>query len=465
MIRPLSNPTPVPVVAVPRWENGALWVLLLVYLVVQVNNIHHLAFRGQDFDFHVGFTKELMQRTDGTWFKMDSTSRPLLYWLGGACERYTHGNYAYELAAMIGVLAGMPALVVLHRSMRRFVARPELRVAVMVLMTLLPVNVIVGVVYSGDLFALLPYAVVGWALVRSLEAATEAEGAKYAAVAGLVLVAANFAKFTFLLVPYAVMAATVLVWRWGRVLSRRVLVILLFVAVLPCGVGALIQMKSDRELAGVEVRHEFMFEGTGEMTWQSLVGLKWSDTRVFEAPGYFDSSVVEGNPTQLLLVPNSYSYPALLHLGAFTDVLDYANQGGNDQGVPRPEPQKKFSQWSVRGGVVWSVLAVFSVVALAGRLIGSIFGPALAPPTSVAVWAVLGAGWFLPLVLPLPYVHNAYYWGYWLPRLVVPALWSAAFVAAWMADRWAAGRSVWWSRAVLFAALVQASWQVLSVWY
>ncbi len=465
MIRPLLNPTPVPAVPVPRWENWALWGLLLVYLVVQVNNIHNLAFRGQDFDFHAGFTKELMQRTDGTWFKMDSTSRPLLYWLGGACERYTHGAYAYELAAMIGMLAGLPALVVLHISMRRFIVRPELRVAVLVLMTLLPVNVIVGVVYSGDLFALLPYAVVGWALVRSLEAATEWGSFGYAVVGGLMLAAANFAKFTFLLMPYAVMAATVLVWRWGRVPSRRVLLILLLVAVLPFGVGALIQKKSDRELAGEEVRHEFMFAGTGEMTWRSLLGLKASDARVFDAPGYFDATVVDGNPTQLLIAPNGYSYPALLHLAAFTDVLDYANQGGNDQGVLRPEPQKKFSQWSVRGGVVWSVLAVFSVVALAGRLVGSVFGPKLAPPTSVAVWAVLGAGWFLPLVLPLPYVHNAYYWGYWLPRLVVPALWSAALVAAWTADRMLAGRSGWWSRAVLLAAVVQASWQGLSVWY
>jgi 4-amino-4-deoxy-L-arabinose transferase-like glycosyltransferase len=449
----------------PDWEKWAVRLLLVVYLVVQVNNIYNLAYRGQDFDFHVGFTKELMERTNGAWFKMDSTSRPLLYWLGGWCERYTHGRYAYELASMIAMLAGLPAFWVIHRAMRRFIAQSELRVALLVIMTLLPVNVIVGVVYSGDLFALLPYALVAWMLTLSLEAKSEQSALGYAAAAGLVLAAANFAKFTFLLMPYAVIAVILLVWRWRRIEARRVLIALLFVALLPFGVGTAIQRKSDRELAGEEERHEFMPKGTGEMTWTSLLGLKRSDARIFEAPGYFDQEMIDGNMMPPLIQPNSYSYPALLHLAAFTDVLDYANQGGNDPGVLRPEPQKTYSKRSVRSGVIWSVLAVLAVVVIAGRLIWSLYRPVVAPPTSIAVWAVLGAVWFLPLVLVLPYVHNAYYWGYWLPRLVVPALWSAALIAGWAADGLLAGRSRWWSRAVLVLALVQASWQVLSVWY
>jgi len=59
-----------------------MYLLLAVYVAVQFNNIHNLAFHGQDYDYHV-VTHELIERTDGTWFKMDSTSRPLLYWLGG----------------------------------------------------------------------------------------------------------------------------------------------------------------------------------------------------------------------------------------------------------------------------------------------------------------------------------------------------------------------------------------------
>jgi hypothetical protein len=451
--------------AAPAWEIWAVRVLLALYVVVQVNNIHNQAFHGQDFDYHVSFTHELAERKDGTWFKMDSTSRPLLYWLGGWCERYTYTAYGFQMAAMIGMLLVVPAVLVVHRVLRGLVARPELRLAVLAVMTLLPVNVIAGVVFSGDLFALLPFVTVAWALGRSLEAAGERAGLGWAALAGGVLAAANFGKATFLVQPFAVVVAVGLAWRWGRIAARRTLLTLGLAALVPLAVGAAIHAKNQRELRNTEPRHEFDFAGTGQMTWRSLLGLKASDARIFDAPGYFDTATVDGNTTQPLLIPNSYSYPALLHLGAFTDVLDYANQGGYDPGVLRPEPQKQFSKLAVRSGVLWSLLAVAGVAAMGGRLLWSLGRPRVAPPSAVAVWAVMGAVWFLPLVLTLPFLFNAYWWGYWLPRLVVPALWSAALIAGWSVDRILTGRSVWWARAVLGLAAVQAYWQVRSLWY
>ena len=449
----------------PAWETWAVRVLLALFVVVQLNNIHNQAFHGQDYDYHASFTHELAERKDGTWFKMDSTSRPLLYWLGGWCERYTYTAYGFQLASMIGMLLGVPAVLIVHRVLCRLVARAELRLALLVVMTLLPVNVIAGVVFSGDLFALLPFVAVAWALGRSLEAPGERAALTWAALAGGVLAAANFGKATFLVQPLAVVVAVGLAWRWGRIAARRTLLTLGLAALVPLVVGAAIHAKNQRELRTTEPRHEFDFAGTGQMTWPSLLGLKPSDARIFEAPGYFDTATVDGNTTQPLLIPNSYSYPALLHLGSFTDVLDYANQGGYDPGVLRPEPQKSFSKLAVRGGVVWSMLAVVSVAALGGRLLWSVVRPVVAPPSALAVWAVMAAVWFLPLVLTLPYVFNAYWWGYWLPRLVVPALWSAALIACWSVDRLLAGRSAWWARAVLGLAMVQAYWQVRSLWY
>ena len=449
----------------PAWEIWSVRVLLAVYVAVQVNNIHNQAYHGQDFDFHASFTHELAERKDGTWFKMDSTNRPLLYWLGGWCERYTYTAYGFQLASMLGMLLVIPAVLMVHRVLLRLIVRPELRLAVLSVMTLLPVNVIANVVFSGDLFALLPFVTVAWALGRSLEAPGEREGWGWAALAGGVLAAANFGKATFLVQPFAVVVAVGLAWRWGRLAARRTLITLGLAALVPLAVGAGIHAKNQRELRNSEPRHEFDFQGTGQMTWPSLLGLKASDARIFDAPGYFDKATVDGNETQPLLIPNSYSYPALLHLGSFTDVLDYANQGGYDPGVLRPEPQKGFSKLAVRAGVLWSVLAIVSVVAMGGRLVWSLVRPAVAPPSVLAVWAVMATVWFLPLVLTLPFLFNAYWWGYWLPRLVVPALWSAALIAGWSVDRLLAGRSAWWARALLGLAVVQAYWQVRSLWY
>ena len=77
------------------------------------------------------------------------------------------------------------------------------------------------------------------------------------------------------------------------------------------------------------------------------------------------------------------------------------------------------------------------------RVIG--WGLAVGMPTMAA----LGVHWLLA------------FWAGW----PFAALWSAALIAGWSVDRILAGRAVWWARAVLGLALVQAYWQVRSLWY
>jgi len=66
-------------------------------------------------------------------------------------------------------------------------------------------------------------------------------------------------------------------------------------------------------------------------------------------------------------------------------------------------------------------------------------------------------------VLTLPFVHAAYTWGYWLPRLVLPAIWGFGLVLFWGLDRVATGR--WPAIAVVVAVLLQSCQHVLANWY
>ena len=201
------------------------------------------------------------------------------------------------------------------------------------------------------------------------------------------------------------------------------------------------------------------------MTWTSLLGLKLTDSRIFDAPGYWDTSTKPGAPGMPLLEANGYSYIALLHLGVFSDVLDFANRGSTDNGAPRPPAQKHYAQFAVRGGLAWTLIGVSGIFFLITRILRFESDSFRRPPSVVIVWAILGAAWFFPLVLTLPFVYHVYDWGYWLPRLIIPAIWSSALVAAWALAQFLKNKAKYWHWSVLAGALIQAWWQVRSVWY
>ena len=236
-------------------------------------------------------------------------------------------------------------------------------------------------------------------------------------------------------------------------------------ALLPFSAGLVLHQKVKHDLANLEPRHRFNWAGTGEMSWTSLLGLKLTDLRILDAPGYWDKGAKPGDSAMPLLEANGFSYIALLHLGVFSDVLDFANRGSTDNGAPRPPIQKHYSQFAVRGGLVWFMMGVTGFVLLIWRTLRFKSDPFRRPPSVVIVWAILGAAWFFPLVLTLPFVYHVYDWGYWLPRLIIPAIWSSALVTAWATAQFLKNKPKFWHWSVLAAALTQAFWQVRSIWY
>lgn len=412
--------------------------MLCGFVAVGINNIHNSAFIGQDFSVHVICTEHLMGHP-GQWFSFDYTNRPVPYWIGVACSWFTHGKAPWELAALIFVILNALGLHLLHDGARRFIGSPLLRVAVVGFVAFLPSMLVTTVVYAADTVAQLPFALAAWSLLRSAEASTTRACAGYAALAGITLWMGNLAKFTFILLPVAVILIIAILWRWKRIAWRRGLLIGGLAAVVPMIGGGWIYYAARRDVAKEPARHLIDWKGTGEMTWRSVLRVKRSDVRIFQAPGYWDPPPVNGGCLPLL-ANNSYSYPALFHLAVFTDVLDYANQGSLDNGTPRPEPQKIFSRVAVWLGLLFSVPAFLAVMAFGGRTFLALVWPQKAPATGVFIWGVMALVWYLPLVYVLPYLHNAYEWGYWLPRLVMPALWGFALVLFSSVDELAAKR-------------------------
>jgi len=274
----------------------------------------------------------------------------------------------------------------------------------------------------------------------------------------------NFAKFTFIGLPVGVGVIALLAWRWRLAGRHRVMLLLGLTALLPGLVGLGLQLAANRALADTKQHHHFNWRGTGEMTWRSLLGLKASDARIFDAPGYWDPGAFDGKSIFFILKDNDFSYPALLHLATFTDVLDFSNGGSKRSGRPRPQPQKAFSQWSVRLGVLFSVTALLAIAVFTFRTVRSVLQPQTPPRFGTIVWLVLGLNWYLPVVLPLPMMQYSYIWGYWLPRLVIPSLWAFGLCLFTFLDERVASRR-FAVTAVAIVTLIQVYLQIRSVWY
>ena len=461
--RPLQSPPLADVFLSSRWERIAIGLLLALFVVVGVNNIGNDAFEGQDYGFHVLSTFRLLNNPNA-WFAQDVTHRPLIYWIAINGFHLTHARAPFQFASIVFLLLNAGALWLLHDSTRRFIALPALRISALALIAFWPATTITTVVFAADAMAQPFFALLCWSLIRWHEAASERQATTFAALGGIALALGNFAKFTFILLPAGVLVLAFLAWRWRHANPRRVLTLVSLAALVPTAVGAWLHHQAAAALEPDTDRHRFNWKGAGDMTWRTLLFPKSSDTRIFAAPGYWDPEIINGKEYLPLLRENDYSYPALLHLGTFSDVLDFSYGGSQRSGRPRPEPQKTFSQWSVRLGVLFTVPVVIAVLIFTTRTLRATVYPSRSPRFGAVIWLVLGLNWYVPLVITLPFVEHAYQWGYWLPRLVLPALWSFGLcLFTWIDEHIVECTSL--ARVIAIIVGLQMCLQIGSVWY
>jgi 4-amino-4-deoxy-L-arabinose transferase-like glycosyltransferase len=414
-------------------------------------------------NFHSG-TDEMM-KDPHKWFPQDFTNRPMIYWLGCAGHWLTHGKAPYEMAGVMCVLMNTLAMFFVYDSTRSFIRSPWLRLSAFAFVAFLPTTLVSTVVYAGDATAGLPFALTLWGLVRCLNAASMRASLGYAVVAMGGLVLGNYCRFPFIGMPVAVFIAVVLVWRWRRVSWQRALAVCAITMIVPSLIGLWINRQAQLDLRGVEEHHTHDWNGTGEMTWRYLLLPLKTDVRIFDSPGYWEMGTFNGKEDHVLCLQHNYSYPALLHLGIYNDVLDYANEGQLDNGQPRPEPQKTLSRWAVRIGVITSLGMFFSVLALVFRSVTALFTGRNAPSTGAGVWGLMALAWFLPVVLAFPYVHFVYESGYFLTRIIITALWGFGLVFFAELDQRLAARPRWITLVVAIFIFAQAALHLRSVWY
>ncbi|MGA2016847.1 MAG: hypothetical protein ABSH26_07800 [Opitutaceae bacterium] len=388
-------------------------------LILGLRGILHYGYMGQDFYLH-----RLLLLTFPGGYSYKETDPPGLYWFGSLFLRHVSSTHYSEFIALAFLLLNSLALWIVYLFLWASLRQRQLRYSAAALVTLVPFRVIHSVVFASDAFTLPVFAVAVFFMVRILR-----EPRNIFSWTGIALSvsAGMFFKYTVagLLPPIALLSG-VAIWgispagsrvRWGAIGTAAL--------ALPTAVFVF-QMRECAKARGDLAVGQWLPEGAPSvMRWKDILELKKSDLGLLSAPDYFGGG---------LYGFRRYSYPGLVHVSSFTDVLNYfqpppetvPTSWGKRADRPMARERSLISQFlqvaSVRLCLVYSALAVAGTLLLTVLCSLSLLlrKPVLADAT-VAMTA-LAIGFYSVVFFSLHRLSDPYTPGFWLPRLVLPAL-------------------------------------------
>jgi hypothetical protein len=447
-----------------RWAAGAAFFL---YLVFQINASLHHGSMGQDFAVHRGWVVDALANPWHflTHFGEGRTNPPLFHLFCALVYQWTGYNHPLEVIALLCTLINAGALLLLYKVIREIVASPVLRVSCIVFVLFLPAVMIHAIVLASDALATPIFIVAMYLLTRLVRPQSTGLFVVRCAALACTLILGLGVKFTFGAVVFGILISTLLMQRTGLLPKRRFTTAMAIAVCLPAATALMEYLAYSHQ----QTYNNGVNKTGSEMSVRSIVFFRAADSHVLMAPPYDEKG--EPQPAsgdtpafhENLLVKNKFSYPALLHLSIFTDVMNiYQYDPLDGYFGPRSPANQARMQLAVRTGVIFffgtAILAAF----LLWRSARSIWlhKAELVP---VAMLGICGGLWFLNIAAGLPFVR-AYYMGFWLARLVIPALLSFIVIAFAGADRLLRGHAKAWAWSILCLAVMQSVLHASFLW-
>jgi ABC-type nickel/cobalt efflux system permease component RcnA len=371
-------------------------------------------------------------------FDFSASNPPGYYLFGYGLFCVIGSNTAFPIALSI-LQAGSNAVALWYffvYSERRFQS-DLVRLAFVFFLAFLPVRVIHATTLGPDCVTI-PFFIILLFLFDNF-LIEETSTWQNAALLGFALAAAIFTKYSFM----ALIPAILVVFTFFAVNRRwklqRYIAISVFGLLLPSIISAHSFWASSRVHGYNTEKHWLAKGGAPDMDFKDLFSLKADDLQLFRAPEYFKREI---------LASHKHSYLALSQMATFTDPmnlfqdLSVPQQFGAvllpDQKTRRPW-KTPVMQISMSIGVVWTLLA----------LAGTAWTFLLATKKLLRdkleredITAILGTACFLVIFLPIPFVHGGALFGYWTPRLILPALLYFFWAAFLLVDRKIARRPI-----------------------
>jgi hypothetical protein len=445
-----------------RSERAFVVAAFVIYLVFQLHAAAFHGYWGQDWVRHKIWINEATEHpwTFLTHYSQGRTNPPLYHVLCGVAKRAVGVPHYLFAIGLVNVALGFAGLCFAYGVIYRLIASPLLRAASILFILFVPFAMVHAQVIASDALATPLFWLLLWLLVRVSSDCNKWLFAVSLVSLSCLLMAAALVKFTFGSFIFATGIWAILLW-WTRLWStRRSAVALVVVTIVPSLFAYLnivrygSQQNNSLGIAPPPALSQ------AAMNPRSIVWLRAADVDVLNAPAY--NRKVDGKFD--LLVENKHSFPALLHLAIFTDILNIYQFDPYDHyfGIRTLRNHHRMRS-AVRSGILISVLTFAGVIALLARSTITVLLRRDSRDIRIFIVLLFCVAWFANIVALLPFVPNSYMGGYWLPRLLAPAL-----IGFFIAGFTFLDRSRWLSRklqvAVFLMVLAQSALHASFMW-
>lgn len=445
------------------WEAALIIAAFATHLTFQLHATVYHGNWGQDWVTHKLWTADAAAHPWRFWthYTQGRTNPPLYHLLTGAVKRAAGTPHYVTALGVMNVTLGIIGALCFYAVVRRLVQAPLVRVAAVVFVLFLPFAMIHAQVHAADALATPLFWLMLWLLVRLQPDASWAAFVASLAVVMLLEMASSVVKFTFGSFIAAAAVWSFLQWWTRQWPAHRLAVAVLLIAVVPA-VFARAEMRRYQAEQANSLGIDFLPVGRlseAAMNPRSILFLRPADYDILSAPAY--EWTVNGQYE--LLVNNKHSFPALLHLAMFTDILNIYQFDPYDYyfGQRTAENHRRM-RIAVRTAIVATLVTAAGVLVMAARSAFTVLVRRDGRDLGVLSVLLFSSAWFVNIVGLLPFVKWAYLGGYWLPRLLAPALLGFFAVAFVFLDRCRLSRR--WQIAVLAAVLAQSSLHASFLW-
>jgi hypothetical protein len=396
-----------------------LGILSFLGFVLGLRAIYHDGYIGQDFTTHRDLILTFPQG-----YSYSATNPPGLYLFGALVRSLVGDRFYLQVIAKEFLVFNTLGLWVFYAFMRKGMASRQLWYAACAFVTFVPFRVIHSLVLASDAFTLPLFGVVALFTLRLFENPRD-RISWIGLSAGLL--SAMFCKYTFvgLLPPIALLLAVSIArnLRWNQWLRWSAIGGLALA--LPAG-AFLFQIHEGRSSgASVTDRHWLPKGAPSVMRWRDILFLQESDVGILSSP-----DLKNGELSGI----RNFSYLGLLHVSSFSDIGNFFQPPVGPRGTylethlpnqflrTRSALSQALQVLSVRWCLIYSILAIAGTLTCTVACIPTLTGRKQVIRNQIVVLTSLAIGYYSMIFFSLPRLADPYSQGYWLPRLILPAL-------------------------------------------
>jgi len=404
-----------------------LWTIALGFaLILSIHAVLRGGYIGPDYPMHLS---RLIQ-----WpkvFDFSASNPPIYYLLGHPLFLLIGSSNSFPITlSILQVAINLVALWYFFCYTQPRFGSTIVHSAFCLFLVYLPVRIIHAATLGPDSMTVPLFVFLLFAFDNFLREQTST--LRNAALLGLALGAAVWVKYSFMALMPALLVVLFSLWMTRRWNVQRFFAICILSLALPSALSAHSFWASTR-VHGYNTEKHWVQKGIPpDMTYRDLLSVKATDLRLFRAPEYFKREI---------LLPHRYSYLGLSHMSVFTDPMNLFQELSVPQNIGRvliPDQKARrawktpFMSTSMYLGIIWTASAL---VGTAWLLLSALHRLVKGDLQREHITILLGIAYFLLMFLPIPFVHGGALFGYWTPRLILPALLSFFLAAFIFIDR------------------------------